>query len=179
MPDEVPEAPAGDPEVAETAAETAGETAAGEPIAAAAIRGGAAFRVVEVLEVELELPDQFPVVVLQELEAPLREVRFPVGLAEGTALSYALRKQATPRPLTHELVATLFARFRIDLVAVRLTGRTRGIYLAELSCMGANGAEVIACRPTDGITLALRLPIPAPILCDERLLATEADVEPL
>ena len=45
--------------------------------------------------------------------------------------------------------------------------------------MAPNGRERIACRPSDGLVLALRMPVPAPILVDERLLEGSGDVGPL
>jgi bifunctional DNase/RNase len=36
----------------------------------------------------------------------------------------------------------------------------------------------MACRPSDGLVLALRMPVPAPILVDERLLEGSGDVAP-
>jgi len=36
----------------------------------------------------------------------------------------------------------------------------------------------VDCRPSDGLVLAMRMPVPAPILADERLLQTLGDVAP-
>ncbi len=138
----------------------------------------ARFHLVEVADVALELPGQHPVVTLQELEPPLRELAFPVGLPEGGALAAALRRLPGPRPLTHELFASVLARTGVDVVAVRLVGRRGGTYLAELDLTGPNGRQVLDCRPTDGLTLVLRLPVPAPVLADERLFDEEGDVDP-
>ena len=55
------------------------------------------------VDVVLMFPATHPVVVLQEADAPFRELRIPVGGAEGIAISYAGRGLETPRPLTHEL----------------------------------------------------------------------------
>jgi uncharacterized protein len=136
------------------------------------------FRVMDVLRVELDLPDQYPTVTLQEAEAPLRQLTFRVGMPEGVALAYALRRLETPRPLTHELLVAVLQRLGTDVVAVRLVGRQGGTYLAELDLMATRGREVLSCRPSDGIALALRQPVPAPILADERLLAESGDVPP-
>ncbi len=136
------------------------------------------FRVVDVVAVDLELPDQFPVLHLQEAEAPRRDLSFRVGLAEGVGLAHALRHLATPRPLTHELFTTVLQRLGVDVVAVRLTGRESGTYVAEVDLMAARGREVLACRPTDGITLALRQVVPAPVLVDDRLFTERGDVAP-
>ena len=38
------------------------------------------------------------------------------------------------------------------------------------------GREQVDCRPSDGIVLALRMPVPAPILVDERLLEHAGDI---
>jgi bifunctional DNase/RNase len=58
-------------------------------------------------------------------------------------------------------------------------GREEGNYLAELDLMTPGGLERVVCRPSDGIVLALRMPVPAPILVDERLLDHLGDVPPL
>jgi uncharacterized protein len=140
--------------------------------------GAPTFRVMEVVGVSVELPEQYPVVTLQEAEVPLRELTFRVGMVEGVALSQALRRLKSPRPLTHELLATVLGRLGADVVAVRLVGRQGSVYLAELDLMSARGREVMECRPSDGITIALRQPVPAPVLADERLLEGEGDVLP-
>jgi hypothetical protein len=137
-----------------------------------------AFRVMDVEGVSLDLPAQYPTVSLLESEPPLRSLVFPVGLTEGTALALALYKMESPRPMTHELFAQVLQRVHIDVIAVRLTGREQGNYLAELDLMAPNGRERISCRPSDGLVLALRMPVPAPILVDERLLEGPGDVAP-
>jgi bifunctional DNase/RNase len=96
-----------------------------------------AFRVMDVEDVSLDLPSQFPTVTLVEAEPPLRTLLFPVGLTEGTALALAMRRMESPRPLTHELFAAVLQRVRIDVIAVRLIGRDLGNYLAELDLMAA------------------------------------------
>jgi bifunctional DNase/RNase len=136
------------------------------------------FRVMDVMSVTVELPDQYPLVTLQEAEPPLRELSFRVGLPEGVALAYALRGVSTPRPLTHELFTTVLQRLRADLIAVRLVSRQGSTYGAEMDVMTAQGREVVLCRPSDGIVLAARQVVAAPILADERLLAGTGDVTP-
>jgi hypothetical protein len=137
-----------------------------------------AFRVMDIEGVSLDLPAQYPTVSLLESEPPLRSLVFPVGLTEGTALALALYKMESPRPMTHELFAQVLQRVHIDVIAVRLIGREQGNYLAELDLMAPNGRERISCRPSDGLVLALRMPVPAPILVDERLFGGSEDVAP-
>jgi bifunctional DNase/RNase len=144
----------------------------------AAMPAPPAFRVMDVEDVRLDLPSQYPSVTLNESEPPMRQLVFPVGLPEGTALALALRRMASPRPLTHELFMDVMQRARIDVIALRLVGRENGNYLAELDLMLPEGRERISCRPSDGLVLALRMPVSAPILVDERLLVTTDDVVP-
>jgi hypothetical protein len=136
------------------------------------------FRVMDVDDVSLDLPSQYPSVTLVETEPPMRELVFPVGLPEGTAMAQALRGIGGRRPMTHELFMQVLQRAHIDVIAVRLVGRDDGNLLAELDLMSPGGRERVDCRPSDGIVLALRMPVPAPILVDERLLEEFGDVVP-
>jgi uncharacterized protein len=133
----------------------------------------------DVEDVSLELPSQFPAVTLVESEPPMRALVFPVGLPEGTAMAQALRRMDSRRPMTHELFMQVLQRVRIDVIAVRLVGRDEGNLLAELDLMTPGGRERVDCRPSDGLVLALRMPVPAPILVDERLLEEAGDVVPI
>jgi uncharacterized protein len=138
-----------------------------------------AFRVMDVEDVSLDLPSPYPAVTLVESEPPMRALVFPVGLPEGTAMAQALRRMDSRRPMTHELFMQVMQQARIDVIALRLVGRDEGNLLAELDLMTPAGRVRVDCRPSDGIVLALRMPVPAPILADERLLDEAGDVLPL
>jgi bifunctional DNase/RNase len=155
----------------------AAEPASPDPVPAAP-PAPPAFRVMDVEDVSVELPSQFPSVTLGESEPPMRQIVFPVGLPEGAALAQALRRMRGRRPMTHELFMDVLQRARVEVVAVRLTGRDEGNLLAELDLMTPSGRERVDCRPSDGLVLALRMPVPAPILVDERLLEDGGDVVP-
>jgi hypothetical protein len=133
----------------------------------------------DVEDVAMDLPSQYPAVTLVESEPPMRALVFPVGLPEGTAMAQALRRMDSRRPMTHELFMQVMQQARIDVIAVRLTGRDEGNLLAELDLMTSSGRVRVDCRPSDGIVLALRMPVPAPILADERLLDDMGDVAPI
>jgi hypothetical protein len=152
--------------------------AAGSP-AAPPTPIGPSFRVMAVEDVSLELPAQYPSVTLVETEPPMRALVFPVGVPEGTALAQALRRIPGRRPMTHELFMEVLQRVHIDVVSVRLIGREEGNLVAEIDLMTPTGRELIDCRPSDGLVLALRMPVPAPVLVDERLLEEGGDVQPL
>jgi bifunctional DNase/RNase len=132
------------------------------------------WRLVTVASVGLDLPDAYPRVVLQEQAEPWRRLVLPVGLAEGTAIAAAWKSTPTPRPLTHQLVAELLQRQGVAVEAVRITAIHEGNYLAELDTMGAKGRQVVSCRPSDGIALALRRQMATPILVAAELLEEPA-----
>ena len=112
--------------------------------------------VVRLVEVFVALPSTHPIVVLEETEAPHRQLRIPVGLPEGSAIAYALEQVSTPRPLTHELFAAVLASMGATIEVLRITGAVASTYLAELVVSSASGLRVFSCRPSDGIALVLR-----------------------
>jgi len=128
------------------------------------------------VEVSVDLPDPFAIAVLEEQEAAGRILQIPLGIPDATALAHAFRRVPAPRPLSHELFAEVLRRLLIDVVALRIVGRRSGTYLAELEVAGPRGREVFTCRPSDGMSLALRQTVPAPILADVRLMTSVEDV---
>ena len=140
--------------------------------------GSPAFSTALVTSVTLDLPNQHPVILLRESEPPGRHISFAVSMADAVALAHSLRRIPTPRPGTHELTGDILQRFDIDIVAVRLVGRSGSIYFAELDLRGRDRHSVHSCRPSDALTLAMRQPVPAPILVDLRLWEPDVDVEP-
>ncbi|MGD0254335.1 MAG: bifunctional nuclease family protein [Acidimicrobiales bacterium] len=128
------------------------------------------WRLAVVTEVSMDLPGVHPEIVLQESAAPYRVLRIPVGFAEGTAIAYAWRRIATPRPLTHELVTEILSAHQVNIEGVRITARRGQSFYAELDTMGPRGRRVIPCRPSDAIALVLRQPMPTPLLVADEVL---------
>lgn len=115
------------------------------------------------VDVTLDLPSSYPVVVLQEFESPFRTIKIPVGMSEGAAIAYAAKVIATPRPLTHQLMINIFGEFDLEVVTLRITDVTNGSFSGELVVSGQRGQRSIPCRVSDGIALCLRQRPPAPI----------------
>jgi uncharacterized protein len=136
------------------------------------------FRTAVVSTVTVDLPNQHATVVLRENESPRRHLSFAIGIPDAVTLSHALRRITTPRPLTHELMTEVLETAEVDTVAVRIVGRKGTVYFAELDVRSRVGRGVHACRPSDGLTLALLQKVPVPILVDRRLFDEAGDVEP-
>lgn len=128
------------------------------------------WRLVTVVGISMELPSAYPEIELRESAAPYRELRIPVGLAEGTAIAYAWRGMKTPRPLTHDLIVDLLSSHQVSLEAVRITHRVGQVYFAEIDTMGPKGHRVVPCRPSDAVALLLRQELPIPLLVAEDVL---------
>ena len=147
----------GGPETGDVASGGAG---ASKPV----VPTGEQWRLVDVIDVELLLPASYPEVVLRERPLPNRTLRVPVGMAEGTAIAFAWRRVATPRPLTHELFVDALVRHNVRIEAVRVTAVHDGTFLAELDTTGPSGRQVVPCRTSDALAVALRTRPVAPIL---------------
>ncbi len=128
-------------------------------------------RPVELVDISVDLPATYPVVVLRELDPPYRELRFALGLPEGAAIAYAWRSMTTPRPLTHDLFATVLERFEISLELVSIVAVEGRTFFAEVTFRGSQpGSQTIECRPSDALALALRQRLPVPIVVAEDVL---------
>ncbi len=109
-------------------------------------------REVEVVGVRVEMPSSQPLVLLREAEGT-RYLPIWIGAVEATAIAYAHQGTESPRPLTHELMATLVEALGDELTEVRIVDVRDNVFYAEL--VFASGVQVSA-RPSDSIALALR-----------------------
>jgi bifunctional DNase/RNase len=122
------------------------------------------WRLAVVAGVRMDMPGEFPEVLVHEAVSPWRELAIPVGMAEGNAIAYAWRGLPTPRPLTHALFTDVLERHEVQLEAVRITARRGRSFFAELDTTSRSGRQVIACRPSDALALVLRQRMPTPVL---------------
>ena len=107
-------------------------------------------------------------VVLREHDAPHRVVPIVVGGAEAASIAVALSGETPPRPLSHDLLATLIRDLGARVDRVEVTALRDGAFLAELAVSGPRGGHRLDARPSDGIALALR--VGAPVYMSETVL---------
>ena len=110
------------------------------------------------------------VVVLREHDAPNRLLPIIVGGAEATSIAVAASGATLPRPITHDLMATLVESLDAHVDAVEVTDLEDGAFLANLSLSGPMGERRLDTRPSDAIALAIRLN--APLYVSEHVLDT-------
>lgn len=126
----------------------------GAPVGAlrAPLAYGGQVREVEVVGVRVEMPTNQPIVLLKERDGD-RFVPIWIGAAEAAAIAYALQGVEPPRPLTHDVMATIISALGQRLERASVVALKDNIFFAELAF--TSGA-VVGSRASDAIALALR-----------------------
>jgi bifunctional DNase/RNase len=109
-----------------------------------------------------------PLVLLREEVAPHRVVPIFIGAPDATAIAMVINGQTPPRPLSHDLMASLVDTLDGQLEAVEVTELSGGTFIANVALHGPSGNRCVDARPSDGIALALRLG--APLFVSEAVL---------
>jgi bifunctional DNase/RNase len=101
-----------------------------------------------------------PLIVLREQDDPHRILPIFVAGPDAAAIALAASGQVPPRPLTHDLMATLVRRLDGHVDAVEVTELRDGAFIASMSIHGPLGEDRVDTRPSDAIALAVRLGAP-------------------
>ncbi|MFM8303117.1 MAG: bifunctional nuclease family protein [Actinomycetota bacterium] len=119
--------------------------------------------------VRVEMPNNQPIVLLRE-EGGARYLPIFIGVPEATAIGYALQGVDPPRPMTHDLFATVMAQSGVRLEQVEITELHDGTYFAELALTHGDETLRVSARPSDAIALAVRMGHEVPILAADEVL---------
>ncbi len=79
-----------------------------------------------------------------------------IGLSEAISINTALNNEITSRPLTHDLFLEFLNRYQVTLRALHIDSLEEGVFYANLMLYRNNHEEMIDCRPSDGIAIAIR-----------------------
>ena len=104
----------------------------------------------------VEVPANTPMVLLRSQGDDQRLLPIYVGTAEASAIHYALEGLEPPRPLTHDLLVSLVERLGSEVERVVIVAVRDHTYYAELHLSGDSGDQVVDCRPSDAMAIALR-----------------------
>ncbi len=110
----------------------------------------------ELVGVRLELPTNTPIVLLREADGHHRQLSIFIGQAEANAIALALEGIATPRPMTHDLFASVLESAGARIERVVVTHIENGTYFADLHLETSDGPRAVSSRPSDAIALAVR-----------------------
>ena len=106
--------------------------------------------------VRVEMPSNTPIVLLQEVNDDTRMLPIFIGQAEATAIALALEDVDTPRPMTHDLVRDLLVVLGATLHKVVVTDLRDKTFYAELHLSVGEKTQVVSCRPSDALAIAVR-----------------------
>jgi uncharacterized protein len=100
------------------------------------------------------------------------ERQFPIviGLFEALAIDRRVRSRTTPRPMTHDLMASLVESLSAKLERVVISELKNNTFYAKLVLTRNGAADTIDvdARPSDAIALSVHLD--APIFVEDRVL---------
>lgn len=100
------------------------------------------------------------------------ERQFPIviGIFEAVAIDRRIRDRKTPRPMTHDLMASLVQSLGARLERIVISDLKNNTFYAKLVIARVASGETIEvdARPSDAIALAVHLD--APIFVEERVI---------
>lgn len=114
------------------------------------------------------------VVILKEKEGE-RVLPIWIGPAEAQAIARELAGQRFPRPLTHDLLATIVEGLKAKVTRVVIADLRDNTFYAHLVIERDGEVVAIDARPSDSIAVALRTG--ADIFVNEKLLAEPGEQE--
>lgn len=114
----------------------------------------------EVINVQVDIPGNSPVLVLREVAGAGRLVPIFIGHAEASAITFGLEGVITARPLTHDLFCEVIEHLGATLTAVEITKVDGGTFFAELVLKAGDAESRLSARPSDAVALALRFHCP-------------------
>ncbi|RMH59311.1 MAG: bifunctional nuclease family protein [Candidatus Hydrogenedentota bacterium] len=107
----------------------------------------------------LDPRSESPVVFLESLDETL-VLPIWIGIFEATAIVLALEKHTLPRPMTHDLLASVIRALGTPLKCVRIHSMRDGTFFGALEFQRDRNLFHVDSRPSDAIAAAVRLKVP-------------------
>ena len=107
--------------------------------------------------------------IFSETDGP-RRLPIVIGTPEAQSIAIVMEKIDPPRPLSHDLMVTVFSVLNVELVDVFIYKFENGAFHAELTLQQGENQYKIDSRTSDGVALAVRTG--APIYTTEEIMQT-------
>jgi len=104
----------------------------------------------------IDSTSRMPVVILTDMEEK-RFLPIWIGVYEADAILVALEEIAVPRPMTHDLIKSIFQTLKISVDRVVIHDIKNNTFFARININKDGAGFEIDSRPSDAIALALRL----------------------
>lgn len=108
-------------------------------------------------------------VYLKEVDGD-RQFAILIGIFEATSIDRRVKKVQRPRPLTHDLIASIVEMLGGEMDSVVITDLDNQTYYASLRIRKDGELIEIDARPSDAIAVAVTSDPPLPIYVDEHVL---------
>ena len=113
----------------------------------------------EVKGVRLDAMGTNPVVFLVDKEGE-KALPIWIGLLEANAIDKELRNNASPRPMTHDLLYSILVQAHLKVKEIRIVALKDNTYYAALFFKSDKGVIEVDARPSDAIVIALKSKTP-------------------
>ena len=134
---------------------------------------------VTIHSMSMDVVSNQPVVILRSLEDG-RLLPIWIGHPEATAILLNLQDVIPPRPLTHDLIATILDELTATVDRIEIDRLEEGTFFASIVLTDGFAERVIDARPSDSIAIAVRTSSPmfvADEVMDEAGLSPEDSVD--
>src|SRR5688572_17412701 len=113
----------------------------------------------EIKGLMLDPTSNIPIVVLREEGG---QVFLPIwiGVFEANAIALRIEGIDPPRPLTHDLLRSVFQHFSAEVQRIVISDLRENTFFAMIHVVQAGNEMAIDARPSDAIALALRTEAP-------------------
>ena len=98
-------------------------------------------------------------ILLKEVEGD-RNFSIMIGIFEATSIDRRVKKLASPRPLTHDLIANVIENLGGELRDIYISELRDHTYYAKLRIRKDGEMTEVDCRPSDAIALAVTASVP-------------------
>lgn len=103
-----------------------------------------------------------------------RRLPIVIGTPEAQSIAIVMEKINPPRPLSHDLMVSIFSALNVELLEVFIYKFDKGAFFAELTLQHGENQYKIDSRTSDGVALAIRTN--APIFTTEEIMKNMAIV---
>jgi len=128
---------------------------------------------VVVEHIVVDLNTHAPIVILTSEEGEILPI--VIGIFEAQSILRALENAVFARPLTHDLIKKVIESLGGKMVSLEIHSLLKNVYYSDIVVDINGNIKRIDCRPSDGISLALRFN--APIFVSENLLEKSENVK--
>ncbi len=110
----------------------------------------------KLLGLQVQVPSQSRLMLLRETSGEQRVLPVVIDDPEAQAIYRGIEKIELPRPLTHDLLQTIFESLDVTIVRVTITEISDHTFFAEIELEMNGDLHVISARPSDAVALAVR-----------------------